>query len=207
MTIRPWRSSLMPSSVVAMGISRISFERANGEKDLTRYLEKFLYVFSDQIGFHIDFITNPADAQISVPQSEWDNCHGKAPAAAFVHGQADAVYSNGSLGDEQGSQLRRHTKREKGKFPSGLDRFYAADAIDVTGDPMAAQSILQPQRAFKINQAPSSKYRQARALERFGGYVHRKAALAFFYQRQTRAVDGDARPKFHGTQTETSLYA
>src|SRR5918995_2567647 len=87
MTIRPRRSSLMPSSVLAMGINRISFERANDEEDLIRRLEKFLYVFSDQIGFQIDFITNPTDAQISVLQSEWDNRHGKAPAAALIHGQ------------------------------------------------------------------------------------------------------------------------
>src|SRR5687768_3254930 len=94
MTIRPSRSSLIPSSVLAMGIRRISFGRANDGADLTRRLEQFLNVFTDQIGFQIDFITNPTDAQISVLQSEWNNRHGKAPAAAFIHGQANSVYSN-----------------------------------------------------------------------------------------------------------------
>jgi hypothetical protein len=41
-------------------------------------------IFADQIRFDVDFITNPAGAQISVPQGERNDRDGEAPAAAGI---------------------------------------------------------------------------------------------------------------------------
>jgi hypothetical protein len=49
-------------------------------------LDELLHVFSDEIGFNVDFITNPTGAQISVLQSEWDYRYRKPFAIAIVDG-------------------------------------------------------------------------------------------------------------------------
>ena len=38
-------------------------------------LDELLHVFSDEIGFNVDFITNPTGAQISMLQGERNNRH------------------------------------------------------------------------------------------------------------------------------------
>jgi hypothetical protein len=43
-------------------------------------------IFSDQIGFDIDFITNPTGAQIRVPQGKRYDCGLKTTAAAVIDG-------------------------------------------------------------------------------------------------------------------------
>jgi hypothetical protein len=62
-------------------------------------MEKLLNVFSNEIGFDIDFITNPTGAQISVLKSEGNHGYGKTLFSAFVDGQTDAVHCHRTFGD------------------------------------------------------------------------------------------------------------
>jgi len=54
-------------------------------------------IFADQIGFDVDFITNPTDAQISVLQSKWDDRHRKALPRALIDRETNAVESDGAF--------------------------------------------------------------------------------------------------------------
>jgi hypothetical protein len=61
-------------------------------------LDELLHVFSDEIRFDVDFITNATGPQISMLQGERDNRDCEASMAAFIYGQANAVHSNRTLG-------------------------------------------------------------------------------------------------------------
>src|SRR5215470_3184853 len=96
-TIRPSRSSLIPSSMVASGIFNQGREITENLK-LILCLDKLLHVFSDEIRFNVDFITNGTGPQISVFQGERDNRDGESPTAIFIHGQANSVHGNRAFG-------------------------------------------------------------------------------------------------------------
>src|SRR5215831_20193066 len=96
-TIRPSRSSLIPSSMVASGIFNQGCEITENLK-LILCLDELLHVFSDEIRFNVDFITNGTGPQISMFQGERDNRDGESPTATFIHGQANAVHGNRAFG-------------------------------------------------------------------------------------------------------------
>src|SRR5215471_16990105 len=78
---------------------------------LLRY--ETLNIFTDEIGFNIDFITKPASAQISMLQSQRDNHDRKSSPAAFVDRQADAVHRDGTFRYQQRAKRLRHPETEK----------------------------------------------------------------------------------------------
>src|SRR5262245_11496141 len=92
-TIRPSRSSLIPSSVVASGISNQGYKIAEKLKLILRF-DELLHVFSDEIRFNVNFITNPTGPQISMLQSKRDNRDRESSTATFIDGQANAVHGN-----------------------------------------------------------------------------------------------------------------
>src|SRR4030095_2122112 len=95
MTILPLRISSMPSSMLEIGIGQEIKPFARKITGLLSTLfQEAVDVFSDQIGFEIDFITNPTDAQISVLQSERDDRHEKTIARAAIDGKAYAVHGH-----------------------------------------------------------------------------------------------------------------
>src|SRR5215475_3703206 len=96
-TIRPSRSSLIPSSMVASGISNQGCEITENLKLILRS-DELLHVFADEIRFNVDFITNPTGPQISMLQSKRDNCDCESSTATFIDGQADAVHGDGTFG-------------------------------------------------------------------------------------------------------------
>src|SRR5215475_4231645 len=95
-TIRPSRSSLIPSSMVASGISNQGCKIVKNLKLILRF-DELLHVFSDEIRFNVDFITNPTGPQISMLQGKRNNCHCKSSTATFIYGQANAVHGDRTL--------------------------------------------------------------------------------------------------------------
>jgi hypothetical protein len=100
-------------------------------------MEQSLNVFSNQIGFDVDFITNPKVAQISVFQGKWDDRDGKTPVFTIVDGETDTVDGDGAFLNELEIEMRRHPKRIEDKLALFTDFVGDADAIDVTRDQMA----------------------------------------------------------------------
>src|SRR5215468_4203236 len=96
-TIRPSRSSLIPSSMVASGIFNQGREITENLR-LILCLDKLLHVFSDEIRFNVDFITNGTGPQISMLKSKRNNRHCKSSTATFIYGQANAVHSDRTFG-------------------------------------------------------------------------------------------------------------
>src|SRR6185503_4776044 len=103
-------------------------------------------VFADQVGFDVDFITNPAALQISVLQSERDDRDGKLVAPAIVHGETDTVDRHRTLGYQQRAKTRRDAKSEHRKPAMFANRCHRADAVHMAGDEMAAEPLLQTHR-------------------------------------------------------------
>ena len=78
-------------------------------------MEQALNIFSDKIGFDVDFITNPTTAQISVLQGEWDHSGGETLLFALIDGETDAVDRDRTLRNELEIQTGRDPKNEEGK--------------------------------------------------------------------------------------------
>ena len=107
-------------------------------------MEQALNIFSDKIGFDVDFITNPTTAQISVLQGEWDHSGGETLLFALIDGETDAVHRNRTFRNELEVESRRVPKNEEGKSPLLLDLLRDADSVHMARDQMAAQTIAQP---------------------------------------------------------------
>src|SRR5215475_2628410 len=108
-TIRPSRSSLIPSSMVASGMANQGCKIVKKLKLILRF-DELLHVFSDEIRFNVDFITNPTGPQISMLQSKRDNRDCESSTATFIDGQANAVHGNRTFGYYEISQLHREIK-------------------------------------------------------------------------------------------------
>ena len=91
-------------------------------------------VFSNQISFDVNPITNPAALQISVAQGKWDDRQRKTVAPAIVNRKANAVHGNRALRYQKPSQTRRHTEIENRELTLRSDRRDPAHAIDVARD-------------------------------------------------------------------------
>src|SRR5262245_20233223 len=102
MTILPLRISSMPSSMLAIGIANEvdGFSRKN-DGLLSTLFQETVDVFSDQIRFKIDFITNPTGAQISVLQSKRDDRDRKTISRTIIDGKADTVHGHRPFRDQQ----------------------------------------------------------------------------------------------------------
>src|SRR4026207_408999 len=110
-------------------------------------------IFADQVGFDIDFITNPAALQISVLQGEWDDRNGKSVAPAIVYGETDPVDRHRTFGYQQRAKTCRDAKSKHRNLSLFANRCHRAAAVHMAGDEMAAQPLLQTYRLFQIDQA------------------------------------------------------
>src|SRR3989337_2794516 len=115
-------------------------------------LSELTNVLADEICFHIDFITNPTGAQISVLQSKWDDSDVKLPLATSVYRQADTIDSNGPLGDQQRSQTLGNAKRKECEVSFLFNRMHNPEAVFGAGSQLPARAILEPQRTFQIQE-------------------------------------------------------
>src|SRR5258706_2109525 len=99
-TIRPARISSSPSSILEIGINQNwPVKLAAVHANLSALCEKAMNVFTNQISFDVDFITNPAALQISVLQSKWDDRHGKTFTVTIVDRQADPIQRHRPFGN------------------------------------------------------------------------------------------------------------
>jgi hypothetical protein len=163
-------------------------------------------VLADQISFDVDFITNPAGAQISVPQCEWNNRHRKPPSAAFIDSQTDSIDGDRAFRYQQRSKLGRHPKTKERKFTFFFYGGDGTETVDVSRNQMAAESILKAHGPFEIDQASGFELFQIRALESFWRNIRRKLSLGFFCDRQTGSVHRDAGADLYRPHGKFCLY-
>ena len=156
-------------------------------------------VFTNQIGFDINPITNPAALQISVAQGKWDDRHRKTVAPAIINRKANAIHGNRALRNQKPSQSRRHTEIEYRELALRSDRRDPAHAIDMARDQMTAEPFLQAHRLFEIDQAAHGKLCQVSTRQRFRRNIDRERTHEFFDYRQTSAVHRDAGTERHRT--------
>src|SRR4030095_16340236 len=121
-------------------------------------LDELLHVFSDEIRFDVDFITNATGPQISMLQGERDNRDCEASTATFIYSQANPVHSNRTFRYQESSQLHRDMKRKKGKLTKRFYGFDNCNPIYVPGNQMAPSPILESQWSFEIDQAADSQH-------------------------------------------------
>src|SRR3970282_2307078 len=95
--------------------------------------EQALNIFADNIGFDVDFSTNPEPKQISAPQRVGDDRDRKTLLFALVYGQADAIHGDRAFGDQKGMDRRRDLKGKEGELASLLDLPRDCYAVHVTG--------------------------------------------------------------------------
>src|SRR5262245_61621409 len=96
-TIRPSRSSLIPSSRVASGLFNQGRDITENPK-LILCFDKLLHVYYDDTSFNVQYITNGTGPQISMLKSKRNNRHCKSSTATFIYGQANAVHSDRTFG-------------------------------------------------------------------------------------------------------------
>lgn len=150
-------------------------------------------IFSNDIGFDVDFITNPEPPQIGMPQRKRNDRDREIPLPALVHRQTDTIHGHRALGHKQRSKSRGDEKPEEGKLPSLSDLVCYRHAVDMTGDQVAAEAIVKLERQLQIDRISDFETTQAGALQRFRRDLDGKATLGSFYHRQTGPVDGNAR--------------
>jgi hypothetical protein len=66
-------------------VGEIKHPNAKRSGYLSEFFQETMDIFTDQISFKIDFITNPKSAQISVPQGKWDDCRRKAVSSIIIN--------------------------------------------------------------------------------------------------------------------------
>jgi hypothetical protein len=132
-----------------------------------------------------------------VLQSIRDDGDGESIAPDIIDRQTDSIDSNGAFPHQQWSHRSRDGEANDGKLAFCAHRYDLCDAVYVSSDEMAAETISKTHGTLEIDGAAQRQFLQARPLQSFRRNVYGEGLGRFSHNRQTGTIHSDARAVRH----------
>src|SRR5208282_826013 len=153
--------------------------------------KNLLDVLHQHVVLDVDAVTGLFESERRRAKRVRDDLYRKAAVFDRENCQAHTVDADRALLDQVARLRGRDLEGEKFRVAFGLDRYDAADAVDVAGDQVAAEQLAEREASLEIDAAAGLQIAKAGAAQGLRRDVHREAAGAFGNHRQARAVDRD----------------
>lgn len=161
-------------------------------RQLAPLLEQALDVFADEVRFQVDVIADLLEAEGRDLRGVGNDGDAEAAVGDIVDRQADPLHGDGTLGNAIAQDALRRIDRQQQRVALLLAAPQRADAIDMSGDEMAAQPLLDLHGALEIHRSAGRESSQRRHAERFRGDIDGKIPLSTIGDGQAGPVDADA---------------